>query len=153
MPEMTGIVLMEKLADLIPYSMRLLMSGNADLRDVIEAVNAGSIHQFIEKPWNDGAVKVTLRRIAAEIETRRENQALMTAIAEQNTLLTQASERAELEMRRKERLFATISHEIRNPLHGLQGILTALSQQRRRVSKNNCSSQLCIGRVHVASGE
>ena len=126
MPEMTGIVLMEKLADLIPSSMRLLMSGNADLRDVIEAVNAGSIHQFIEKPWNDGAVKVTLRRIAAEIETRRENQALMTAIAEQNTLLTQASERAELEMRRKERLFATISHEIRNPLHGLQGVLVAL---------------------------
>ncbi len=107
MPEMTGIALMEKLAELIPYSMRLLMSGNADLRDVIEAVNAGSIHQFIEKPWNDGAVKVTLRRIAAEIETRRENQALMTAIAEQNTLLTQASERAELEMQRKERLFAT----------------------------------------------
>ena len=102
------------------------MSGNADLRDVIEAVNAGSIHQFIEKPWNDGAVKVTLRRIAAEIETRRENQALVTAIAEQNTLLTQASERAELEMRRKERLFATISHEIRNPLHGLQGVLVAL---------------------------
>ena len=127
MPEMTGIALMEKLADLIPSSMRLLMSGNADLREVIEAVNAGAIHQFIEKPWNDGAVKVTLRRIAAEIETRRENQALMTAIAEQNTLLTQASERAELEMRRKERLFATISHEIRNPLHGLQGILTALT--------------------------
>ena len=126
MPEMTGIALMEKLAELIPYSMRLLMSGNADLRDVIEAVNAGSIHQFIEKPWNDGAVKVTLRRIAAEIKTRRENQALMTAIAEQNTLLTQASERAELEMRRKERLFATISHEIRNPLHGLQGVLVAL---------------------------
>ena len=75
MPEMTGIALMEKLADLIPSSMRLLMSGNADLRDVIEAVNAGSIHQFIEKPWNDGAVKVTLRRIAAEIGTRRENQA------------------------------------------------------------------------------
>ena len=127
MPEMTGIALMEKLAELIPYSMRLLMSGNADLRDVIEAVNAGSIHQFIEKPWNDGAVKVTLRRIAAEIKTRRENQALMTAIAEQNTLLTQASERAELEIRRKERLFATISHEIRNPLQGLQGILTALT--------------------------
>ena len=126
MPEMTGIALMEKLAELIPYSMRLLMSGNADLRDVIEAVNAGSIHQFIEKPWNDGAFKVTLRRIAAEIKTRRENQALMTAIAEQNTLLTQASERAELEMRRKERLFATISHEIRNPLHGLQGVLVAL---------------------------
>ena len=126
MPEMTGIALMEKLAELIPYSMRLLMSGNADLRDVIEAVNAGSIHQFIEKPWNDGAVKVTLRRIAAEIKTRRENQALMTAIAERNTLLTQASERAELEMRRKERLFATISHEIRNPLHGLQGVLVAL---------------------------
>ena len=126
MPEMTGIALMEKLAELIPSSMRLLMSGNADLRDVIEAVNAGSIHQFIEKPWNDGAVKITLRRIAAEIETRRENQALMTAIAEQDTLLTQASERAELEMRRKERLFATISHEIRNPLHGLQGFLVAL---------------------------
>ena len=61
-------------------------------------------------------VKVTLRR------TRRENQALK--IAEQNTLLTQASERAELEMRRKERLFATISHEIRNPLQRPAGVLT-----------------------------
>lgn len=114
MPEMTGIALMEKLAELIPYSMRLLMSGNADLRDVIEAVNAGSIHQFIEKPWNDGAVKVTLRRIAAEIKTRREKSGCLPPSVTRFETRSMACRASWLHL-----------------------------SQHWRVSKNNCSSQPC----------
>ena len=43
-------------------------------------------------------------------------------------MLNQASEKAASEIQQKERLFATISHEIRNPLHGIQGILELLSR-------------------------
>jgi len=128
MPGMDGIALMKELAALLPESTRILMSGNADLRTVIESINKGAVHQFIEKPWNDDAVKVSLRRIVSEIQTARQNRLLTSALSEQNLLLTQASERAELEIQRKERLYATISHEIRNPLHGLQGILTVLDK-------------------------
>ena len=104
------------------------MSGNADLKLVIDGVNEGRFSQFIEKPWVDDALKISLRKLIEAQQLARENKELMKALRSQNQMLNQASEKAASEIRQKERLFATISHEIRNPLHGIQGILELLSR-------------------------
>ncbi|MDA8628337.1 ATP-binding protein, partial [Pseudomonadales bacterium] len=107
---------------------RVLMSGNADLKLVIDGVNEGHFSQFIEKPWVDDALKISLRKLIEAQQLARENKELMKALRSQNQMLNQASEKAASEIQQKERLFATISHEIRNPLHGIQGILELLSR-------------------------
>ena len=128
MPDMDGFAFLGAVQDRGLEAARVLMSGNADLKLVIDGVNEGRFSQFIEKPWVDDALKISLRKLIEAQQLARENKELMKALRSQNQMLNQASEKAASEIRQKERLFATISHEIRNPLHGIQGILELLSR-------------------------
>ena len=128
MPEMDGFEFLGAVQDAGWDAARVLMSGNADLKLVIDGVNEGRFSQYIEKPWVDDALKISLRKLIEAQQLERENKELMKALRSQNQMLSQASEKAASEIQQKERLFATISHEIRNPLHGIQGILELLSR-------------------------
>tara|TARA_B110000483_G_scaffold231295_1_gene297499 strand:- start:4 stop:927 length:924 start_codon:yes stop_codon:yes gene_type:complete len=128
MPEMDGFAFLGAVQDRGLEAARVLMSGNADSKLVIDDVNEGRFSQFIEKPWVDDALKISLRKLIEAQQLARENKELMKALRSQNQMLNQASEKAASEIQQKERLFATISHEIRNPLHGIQGILELLSR-------------------------
>ena len=128
MPECNGLELMAMIQAQHPETCRILMSGNADFQLVIHGINEGLIEQFVEKPWADETLKISLSKLIAAHQLQIKNKELLATVQAQNLLLTQESEKVQREIRQKERLFATISHEIRNPLHGLQGILEILSQ-------------------------
>lgn len=50
MPGMDGIQFLCRARELAPDTVRLMLTGNADLSDAIAAVNRGSIFQFLTKP-------------------------------------------------------------------------------------------------------
>lgn len=50
MPDMNGAEFLEHARDLSPSTVRLMLSGNADLDAAIEAVNHGHIFRFLTKP-------------------------------------------------------------------------------------------------------
>jgi response regulator RpfG family c-di-GMP phosphodiesterase len=50
MPDMNGLQFLEEAHRVCPDSLRLILTGNADLRTAIEAVNQGDIFRFLEKP-------------------------------------------------------------------------------------------------------
>ncbi|MHC1743442.1 MAG: HD domain-containing phosphohydrolase [Syntrophobacteraceae bacterium] len=50
MPEMDGIQLLSRARTLAPDSVRMMLTGNADLHAAIEAVNEGNIFRFLTKP-------------------------------------------------------------------------------------------------------
>jgi response regulator RpfG family c-di-GMP phosphodiesterase len=50
MPGMSGIEFLEKVKDLSPDSVRILLTGHADLDTAIAAVNSGNIFRFLTKP-------------------------------------------------------------------------------------------------------
>jgi DNA-binding NtrC family response regulator len=52
MPTISGVDLLRQIRDHSPRSMRLLLTGYADLAAVEAAVNDGEIFRFLEKPWN-----------------------------------------------------------------------------------------------------
>ena len=53
MPEMDGFEFLGAVQDAGWDAARVLMSGNADLKLVIDGVNEGRFSQYIEKPWVD----------------------------------------------------------------------------------------------------
>ena len=53
MPEMSGIELLGRVKGLHPETVRLILTGHADLKAVIDSVNEGSIYKFLTKPWKD----------------------------------------------------------------------------------------------------
>jgi response regulator RpfG family c-di-GMP phosphodiesterase len=60
MPGMDGIQFLAKVRELSPDSVRIMLTGHADLDASIEAVNEGQIFRFLTKPCPYGALSKTL---------------------------------------------------------------------------------------------
>jgi DNA-binding NtrC family response regulator len=52
MPEMGGVDVLRAVAAESPATMRILLTGYADMDAVTASVNDGEIYRFVEKPWN-----------------------------------------------------------------------------------------------------
>jgi response regulator RpfG family c-di-GMP phosphodiesterase len=83
MPEMTGVEVLALVRRLHRHTTRIMMTGQADRDATIRAINEGSIHRFIEKPWDDGELKRTLHEVARNIQVERENAQQNTAASPQ----------------------------------------------------------------------
>lgn len=77
MPGMDGIAFLCRVRELAPETVRVLLTGNADLQMAIEAINQGQIFRFLTKPCSTEALIRTLqdavvqyRLITAERELR-----------------------------------------------------------------------------------
>lgn len=62
MPEMTGVVFLEKVCELYPDTIRILLTGYSDISAVIEAVNKGKIFHYLNKPWIEEELNETIER-------------------------------------------------------------------------------------------
>ena len=60
MPGMNGIQFLMKAAELYPDTVRMMLTGNADLETTIHAVNEGNIFQFLTKPCQTAILKWAL---------------------------------------------------------------------------------------------
>jgi len=60
MPEMDGIQFLAKLKIISPDTIRIMLTGNADLETATGAVNEGNIFRFLTKPCNKEAMARTL---------------------------------------------------------------------------------------------
>lgn len=65
MPGMDGVTLLRAVRERSPRTMRLLLTGYADLEAVENSVNAGEIFRFLEKPWTGPALLDTVAQAAA----------------------------------------------------------------------------------------
>ncbi|HTD06265.1 HD domain-containing phosphohydrolase [Undibacterium sp.] len=75
MPTMDGAAFLEHVRSRWPDTMRLLLTGYADVQSIVEAINRGEIYRYITKPWDDHdivlVVRHALERKALETEKRR----------------------------------------------------------------------------------
>ena len=71
MPKMTGDQLLAKLGPSC-QTIRILVTGFADLNAVIRAVNEGSIFAYITKPWDERDLFAKLERAVARFRSARE---------------------------------------------------------------------------------
>ncbi|MCM2357223.1 MAG: response regulator [Geobacteraceae bacterium] len=60
MPEMNGVDFLREVCKRWPDTVRIVLSGYADIAAVILAINEGEIYRFIAKPWNDDDLRVTI---------------------------------------------------------------------------------------------
>jgi response regulator RpfG family c-di-GMP phosphodiesterase len=50
MPGMSGVEFLETVRDVAPDTVRLMLTGNADQKSAVDAVNRGSVFRFLNKP-------------------------------------------------------------------------------------------------------
>ena len=60
MPGMKGVDLLSAARDHAPDTIRILMTGQADLATAIDAINKGEVYRFITKPWDNAQLEQTI---------------------------------------------------------------------------------------------
>lgn len=109
MPGETGIEFFESIKGRYPHSMRILLTGFADIQAVISAVNLGNIFRYLQKPWDEEEIRTVVHE-AFEIYDARL----------QLVLKNQELEKAYQEL---DRFVYSASHDMRAPLMSILGIL------------------------------
>jgi DNA-binding NtrC family response regulator len=61
MPDMNGTEFLSRVRKLYPGTVRIILSGYAELESVLGAINRGEIYRFYTKPWDDQALRDNIR--------------------------------------------------------------------------------------------
>ncbi|ARU32199.1 two-component system response regulator [Sulfuriferula sp. AH1] len=62
MPEMNGAQFLEKVREGWPETVRILLTGYAEIGATIDAINKGQIYRYIAKPWEDSEIVLAVRQ-------------------------------------------------------------------------------------------
>jgi signal transduction histidine kinase len=122
MPEMTGVELLEEARKKQPDAMRLLFTGYADVRAVVDAINRGNVYRYITKPWDPEELMAIIREACDRYDLVTERKRLLSELTAKNAEL----ERVNADLKRADELKSAFirvaSHELRTPLTILLGL-------------------------------
>lgn len=60
MPELDGVGLLKKISEILPSSIHILLTGNADQESAVRAINEGKIFRWLAKPCETEEIQETL---------------------------------------------------------------------------------------------
>jgi signal transduction histidine kinase len=122
MPEMTGVQFLDRVRGEHPEAIRLLFTGYADIKAVIDAINQGNVYRYITKPWDPDELQTVIREAVGRYDLIIERNTLTEELKVRNAELATANE----DLRKSDALKAgfihVASHELRTPLTILLGM-------------------------------
>lgn len=84
MPGMNGAQVLAAARARWPETVRILLTGYADITSTIEAINSGQLHRYISKPWDDNEVLLVVREGLEKKALLREKNRLEALTRAQN---------------------------------------------------------------------
>jgi len=80
MPKMTGAELLCEASNVSPESIRIIFTGYADIKAVVDAVNQGSLYRYLVKPWDPDELIETLHEAVEEYRRRHRRRELLPRV-------------------------------------------------------------------------
>jgi DNA-binding NtrC family response regulator len=80
MPAMTGVELLTRARSEHPDAIRIIFTGYADLKSVIDAVNRGEIYRYLTKPWDPDKLCAILHEACAHYQAMAERHDLLVEL-------------------------------------------------------------------------
>jgi signal transduction histidine kinase len=122
MPEMTGVEFLRRVRGAHPDAIRLLFTGYADIKAVIDAINQGNIYRYISKPWDPDELLAVIRQAQEQYDLLVERKRLLAELQVTNQHLEKANWDLREANTLKEAFIRVASHELRTPLTILYGL-------------------------------
>ncbi|MBN2842219.1 MAG: response regulator, partial [Sedimentisphaerales bacterium] len=95
MPGMNGIEFLSRAQHLSPDSIKMVLSGYADIDLVMDAINHGHVWRYLTKPWQPEDVRVAIDNAMGLYDVRAERESLLTALEIKNQQLVKWSNKLE----------------------------------------------------------
>lgn len=93
MPEMTGVEFLSKVFERYPTTVRIILTGFADMDAILRAINDGHVYAYITKPWEPDDLKQVVRRAVDHHSLAVENERLVVDLRDANIFLEAVMDR------------------------------------------------------------
>jgi len=89
MPGMDGAQLLERVRKEWPQTTRVLLTGYADIKSTVAAINSGEVYRYVTKPWDDAEILATARQVFEQQALRHEKERLQAQVHAKNAELAE----------------------------------------------------------------
>lgn len=87
MPGMLGSEFLAMVYRTYPDTMRIMLTGHANLEAALWAINEGHVYRFLTKPCNELELRVTLRQAIQQKQLAEESRRLLRKVKRQHSVL------------------------------------------------------------------
>jgi CheY-like chemotaxis protein len=87
MPNMSGVEFVSEVCKRHPATVRMILTGFADMQAIIDAINAGHVYAYITKPWEPDHLKQVMKQAVEHYNLTVENERLLAGLSRANLFL------------------------------------------------------------------
>ncbi len=114
MPGMDGAQFLEQVQDLWPETIRILLTGHADMDAAIAAVNRGRIHRYLNKPWGESELRAAVQAGLERVALQRDKDRLEALTQQQNLALRALNEHLEERVQERTQELAQANRKLKS---------------------------------------
>ena len=147
MPVMTGAEFLEKSRELSPDSVRIILTGYADVEAAIGAINRGGAYRYVSKPWNDNELLLVIKDAFDKYRLVKENKYLTELTIQQNDELKKWSTELEfyvqqhtIELTNQNKELKKLNAKLKNNVSEVLASLSGLIELRNRSMRNHSNN-------------
>lgn len=130
MPEMEGTEFLAAVREKKPEIMRIMLTGYADMKAAIEAINESQVYRYISKPWNDDDLRLTVQEAIRLYDLVQTNRELNELVKEQNKELYDINRSLESKVRERTTELEKKNHELEGSFYEMIEFFIGLMEMK-----------------------
>lgn len=152
MPGMSGVEFLNKVKSKWPDIMRIMLTGQYDIRVAKEAVNEGEIYRFLIKPCDNLEIKAIINQALKQYEIVQENVYLTKRTMEQNVELHDLNKNLDKKVRERTRIISEQKDELKRFNQELEKKVEEKIEQLRKKDVQLLKMDRIAGIATLAAG-
>jgi two-component system sensor histidine kinase/response regulator len=148
MPGMNGDELLTTFHKKSPLTKKIMLTGQASLQGVGNAVNHANLYRFISKPWDKSDLILTIREAIISFNQESIIKIQNEELLELNLNLEKKVEERTQQLKElnatKDKFFSIIAHDLKNPFNTLMGFTELLRDNFEQFEQKQIKDYISI---------